>query len=68
MVTIEEIRRRAAELGLQDVEHMDRTKLIRTIQRKEGHTECYATDWCKAEWKENCAWRADCNADEFFPE
>jgi len=68
MISTKEIRRRAAKLGIQGVEQMDRTALIRAIQVMEGHTPCYNTDWCTPEWKENCAWKDDCNAEDYFPD
>jgi len=68
MISTKEIRRRAVKLGIQGVEQMDRTTLIRAIQVREGHTPCYNTDWCKLEWKENCAWKDDCNAEDYFPD
>jgi len=66
MISIKEIRQRAAKLGIQGVEHMKRTDLIRTIQATEGHTPCYNTDWCKPEWKEHCVWKDECNAEDYF--
>jgi len=68
MIPIEEIRRRADKLGIQDIEHKDRTELIRLIQTTEGHSPCFNTDWCKAEWKLNCYWKDECSSKDFFSE
>jgi len=53
-------------MGIAGFENMDKCTLIRAIQLKEGHTPCYGTDWCKLEWKETCAWKEDCTAENFF--
>ncbi len=68
MISIKEIRRRAHELGIQGADKMNRTQLFRDIQVKEGHTPCYNTPWCKPEWKEHCAWRDECDAEDYFPD
>jgi len=66
MIPIEKVREQAAGLGIQGIEQMDRKELIRAIQVKEGHTPCYGTDWCKSEWRETCAWKDECSAEEYF--
>lgn len=68
MIPIQEVRKRAVKLGIHDTKNMNRTELIRAIQSKEGHTPCYNTDWCKPEWKERCAWKDECNAEDYFPD
>ena len=68
MIPMKEIRRRAAGLGIRDVDKMDRTQRIRAIQVREGHTPCYNTPWCKPEWKEHCAWKDECGAEDYFPD
>lgn len=67
MHSMEEIRARARALGVEGVDDMDKTTLIRAIQVKEGHTPCFGTDWCKPEWRERCAWKDECSAEDYFP-
>lgn len=66
MISLDSVRRQAASMGIVGVAEMDKRTLIRAIQLKEGHTPCYGTDWCKLEWKEACAWKEDCSAENFF--
>ncbi len=68
MISVDEIRKHAADLGIQGVEHMTRTEMIRAIQHKEGHSACYDTDWCKPEWEETCRWKNVCDAEKYFPD
>lgn len=66
MISVDEIRKHAADLGVQGIEHMTQTEMIRAIQLKEGHSPCYGTDWCKPEWKEVCVWKDVCDAEKYF--
>lgn len=66
MISVDEIRKRAADLGTQGIEHMTQTEMIRAIQHKEGHSACYGTDWCKPEWEETCLWENVCDAEKYF--
>jgi len=43
MISIDNIRKRAAALVIEGMEHMTQTELIRTIQIREGHSPCYGT-------------------------
>ncbi len=57
---MQKIREIAKKKGV-DAGKMDRTALIRTIQRVEGNTDCFATrkvsecDQLKCLWREDCA-------------
>ena len=42
---------------------MDRTELIRSIQRAEGNSDCFATMHVNDCNQINCLWRADCKAE-----
>jgi hypothetical protein len=39
---------------------MDKTDLIRAIQRAEGNNPCFATASVQTCGQMNCQWRADC--------
>jgi len=68
MISIDNIRKRAAALVIEGMEHMTQTELIRTIQIWEGHSPCYGTAWCKPEWKKTCVWKDVCDAENYFPD
>jgi hypothetical protein len=42
---------------------MNRTGLIRAIQRAEGNSDCFATVHVNDCNQANCLWRADCRAE-----
>jgi len=42
---------------------MNRTDLIRAIQRAEGNSECFATTYVNECNQINCLWREDCKAE-----
>jgi hypothetical protein len=42
---------------------MDRTELIRAIQRAEGNSDCFATPYVKECNQVNCLWRVDCKTE-----
>jgi len=39
---------------------MNKTELIRTIQRTEGNYDCFATPYVRECNQLNCLWREDC--------
>lgn len=39
---------------------MNKTDLIRAIQKAEGHNACFATSSVQTCGQINCLWRADC--------
>ena len=57
---IREIREIARKKGVKGGEKMEKTSLIRTIQKAEGNSPCFSTkplDECD---QMNCLWREDC--------
>jgi len=66
-MNIDVIRKHAEGLGLEGVAQMDMVTLIRAIQVREGNSPCYATNWCKKEWSDECRWQNACHASEYFP-
>lgn len=56
---ITEIKKLATKMGLKVSPRMNKTELIRQIQRAEGNFACFATakDYCdqyRCLWRENC--------------
>jgi hypothetical protein len=43
-----------------DAATMHKTKLIRAIQKAEGHSECFATEHITECGHIDCSWRGDC--------
>jgi hypothetical protein len=56
---IRNIREIAKKKGI-DPEAMNKTELIRTIQRVEGYSECFATKNINQCEQLDCLWRGDC--------
>lgn len=56
---LQDIRTKAKQLGV-NPNRMNKTDLIRTIQRAEGNIDCYATDRVATCGEIDCLWRADC--------
>jgi len=59
---MEIIRKRAKEVGLSDVENMEKGDCIRAIQQMEGNEACFDASWCNQCTREECAWRKDCRS------
>ncbi len=57
----QEIRHIARQRGLNPA-RLDKTSLIRAIQRQEGNFDCFATAWDGQCNQHRCAWRDDCFA------
>jgi hypothetical protein len=55
----EKIREIAKRMGI-DAGSMNKTKLIRAIQRAEGNSDCFATHSVNECNQLNCLWRQDC--------
>lgn len=55
---IDEIKKKAKKMGINSGK-MNKTDLIRSIQRAEGNFDCFgtATDYCD---QLGCAWKQDC--------
>jgi len=58
---IQEIRNIAKERGLK-VGKMNKTEIIRSIQRAEGNADCFGTEHVDICGQTNCLWREDCLA------
>lgn len=58
---MQEIRNIAKERGLK-AGKMNKTDLIRTIQRAEGNADCFWTEHVITCGQTNCLWREDCLA------
>jgi hypothetical protein len=56
---IQEIREIAGKMGMKAV-GMNKTELIRAVQRAEGNTGCYAVRQGHECDQINCLWREDC--------
>lgn len=58
---MQKIRKIAEKKGI-NAGDMNRTELIRTIQRAEGNSDCFATKSISECNQLNCLWRADCSS------
>ncbi|HCE46999.1 MAG TPA: SAP domain-containing protein [Lentisphaeria bacterium] len=59
-MSINEVKKRAKELGLDPAKTSKKDELIRAIQAAEGNSQCFGTDAVKSCSQENCCWRPDC--------
>ena len=57
---MQEIRERAAAVGLAGIGKLRKAELIREIQQTEGNDPCYGADWRQNCAEMLCCWRADC--------
>ena len=57
---LSEIEKKAKNLGIRDTWRLSKKELIRTIQRKEGNFDCFASAHNKSCDQIGCSWRADC--------
>jgi hypothetical protein len=58
---MQETRNIAKERGLK-VGKMNKTEIIRSIQRAEGNADCFGTEHVNICGQTNCLWREDCLA------
>lgn len=56
---LQDIRNKAREMGF-NPNRMNKTDLVRAIQRHENNIECYATDRVQHCGELGCLWRTDC--------
>lgn len=56
---MQDIRSKAKEIGIKP-NKMNKTDLVRAIQRAEANMDCYATDRVEHCEEFDCLWRADC--------
>ena len=57
---LSEIEKKAKNLGIRDTWRLSKKELIRTIQRKEGNFDCFASGNSSSCDQYACAWRGDC--------
>ncbi len=57
---MQEIKSMAMSMGIMPMKGMDKTEMIRAIQRAEGNPECFATMDPAMCSQMNCLWRKDC--------
>lgn len=62
MIPLHEMIAKARLLGIDNAEVMARADLIRAIQRAEGNSPCFGSEWCKPEYRETCMWKDECGA------
>jgi len=58
-MNVQEIRQIAAQIGVKPGK-MDKTRLVKTIQRQEGNFDCFATADNGQCDQTDCLWRKDC--------
>src|SRR5512143_740028 len=58
-LTLQDIRGIAEKMGV-DSRSLNKTELIRSIQRSEGNNDCYASAQVKTCGQSNCMWHQDC--------
>ena len=58
-MNVQAVRKKAKEMGIK-ANKMNKTELIRAIQRSEDNIECYGTDRVEHCNESECMWRADC--------
>jgi len=57
---ISAVREIARNRGMTKTGKMDKTELIRSIQREEGNYDCFATPYVHECNQFGCLWREDC--------
>lgn len=57
---MQEIKAMAISMGIMMMKGMDKTEMIRAIQRAEGNPECFATMDPAMCSQMNCLWQKDC--------
>jgi hypothetical protein len=59
-MNMQEIRERAAAMGLAGVGKLRKAELIHKIQQGEGNDPCYGAEWRHQCAEMLCCWRSDC--------
>jgi hypothetical protein len=57
---LSEIEKKAKGLGIKDTWRLSKKDLIKTIQRKEGNFDCFASPTRSSCGQMSCLWRGDC--------
>jgi hypothetical protein len=58
-MNVQEIRQIATQIGVKPGK-LDKTNLVKTIQRQEGNFDCFATAYDNECDQSGCLWRKDC--------
>jgi hypothetical protein len=58
-MTLQDVRAIAEKMGV-DAGSLNKTELIRAIQRAEGNNDCYASAQVQTCGQTNCLWHQDC--------
>ena len=56
---LSEIEKKAKSLGIKDTWKLSKKELVKTIQRKEGNFDCFASARNSCD-QMSCSWRMDC--------
>lgn len=59
-MNIQEVRERAAAMGLVGTGKLRKAELIHKIQQAEGNDSCFGADWRHHCAEMYCCWRDDC--------
>jgi len=59
-MNLQEIRERAAAVGLVGVGKLRKAELVHTIQQAEGNDPCFGAEWRQHCAEMHCCWRPDC--------
>lgn len=59
-MNMQEIRERAAAVGVAGAGKLRKAELIQKIQQVEGNNPCYGAEWRGQCAEFSCCWRADC--------
>ncbi len=57
---LSEIEKKAKSLGIKDTWRLSKKELVKTIQRKEGNFDCFASVQSRYCDQMGCLWRVDC--------
>ncbi len=59
-MNLQQIRTKAAALGVGGISRMRKRELVHAIQVREGNSPCYGADWRFDCQQFDCCWREDC--------
>lgn len=59
-MNMQEVRERAAAVGLSGIGRLRKAELIRRIQEAEGNNPCFGAEWRQGCAEMHCCWRPDC--------
>jgi hypothetical protein len=60
-MNMQELRERAAAIGLAGIGKLRKAELVRRIQLAEGNNPCYGAEWRQHCAEMFCCWRSDCS-------